>query len=424
MLEEFAAYIPSLTAMFILMTFSAFFSCSEAAFFSLSQEDRKKLQSGGRFAQDVLHLSQHSDNLLNTILFGNLLVNLLTFTLSTITVFQLQRQGHPELAAFFAVASLLTVILFCEVMAKNLGVLFPRFFALAAVKPLTFIVLLLKPFLPFLSKINILSRRVLCPNFTSEPYLRIGDLERAVEMSGEDSVLLKREQRVLQNLVSLSDLRAEELMRPRTMLKIFHPTISFQEWLETIRGKLPMSGYCLLTEKDSDEIAAALNLTHLPAQALESEWEQNFKPVIYVPWAASVADCLDKLHQKKHSVAVVVNEFGETIGILTLDDIIETIFTREQGRSRRLLNQMEIKRIGKDLWQLNGLTGLRRLERRFGVSFDAYSSVTVGGLIREILERLPKKGDRCSVGPLDFFVTETTEEHGLTVEMKNNVLKK
>ncbi|MDR0870332.1 MAG: CNNM domain-containing protein [Planctomycetaceae bacterium] len=417
-MDGFAAYIPVLAAMSVLMTLSAFFSCSEAAYFSLSQDDRKVLQHGGHFAQIVLRLSQNSDKILNTVLFGNLIVNLLTFTLSSITAFQLQRQGHPELAGTFALGSLFGVILFCEVLPKNFGVLFPRAFSVIAAYPLSLFVMLLQPLLPVLQLANILSRRVLCPHFTPEPYLRVSDLERAVGMSGEDAALLKREQRVLQNIVSLSDIRAEELMRPRTMIRTFRPPLSFNEMLEAGQGKLPHSGYCLLTEPDSDEIVSGLCLTRLSAHTLETDWEQQFKPLIYVPWSASVADCFDKLHQQHGDVAAVVNEYGETIGVLTFDDIIETVFTRERGRSRRLLNQVEIKRLGKDAWLLNDLTSLRRLHRQFGISFDEYSSVTVGGLIREILERLPRKDDRCRVGTLEFFVADISEENGLTVEMR------
>jgi CBS domain containing-hemolysin-like protein len=149
----------------------------------------------------------------------------------------------------------------------------------------------------------------------------------------------------------------------------------------------------------------------------DSAWENQFEPIIYVPWSSSVAEVFDRLQRENRNVAVVINEFGETVGILTLDDIIETIFTREQGRSRRLLNQIELKRIAPERWQLNGLTSLRRLQRKFGVSFDGYSSLTVGGLIREMLERLPKTGDICRVGSLEFHVMEVSEDNDLTVHM-------
>ncbi len=418
------AYVPALVAMLVLMALSAFFSCSEAAFFSLSQSDRAALKDKGRLARSALRLLESPERLLNSILLGNLVVNLLTFTLSTILSIRLQRDGRTDLAGLMAAGSLLCVILFCEVLPKNLGVAAPKRFVSLATLPISLLVRFLQPVLPVLQMTNILSRRLFCPNFSAEPHLRVGDLERAVEMCGDDATLLKREQRVLQSIVSLSDFHAEELMRPRSMIRVFRPPISFAQIMEQLQGKLPKSGYCLLTEEDSDEVAAALCLTRLSASALGGNLdgksgdnpENLFEPIIYVPWSSS-AEAFDRLRQENLDVAVVVNEFGETMGILTLDDIIETVFTREQGRSRRLLNRMELKRIDRNRWQVNGLTSLRRLQRKFDADFSEYSSLTVGGLIREILERLPRINDRCKVGPLEFRVFDASEENDLVIQM-------
>jgi CBS domain containing-hemolysin-like protein len=309
------------------------------------------------------------------------------------------------------------VIVFGEVLPKNLGVTAPQFFALLNSMPLSFFVRILQPILPVLSLLNLLSRRLFCPNLTPEPYLRISDLERAVAFSGDDAALLKREQRALQNIVSLSDMQAAELMRPRSLLKTFKPPISFEQMMIELHGTLPRSGYCLLTEPDSEEIVSVLSFPRLTALKLETEWEEQFEDIIYIPWSSSVAEVFDRLQRTNRQVAVVVNDFGETIGIITVDDIIATVFTREQGRSRRLLDRRELKLIGENHWQLTGLTSLRLLERKFGVSFRAYSSLTVGGLLRERLERLPRAGDVCRIGTLQFHVTDTDDDSGLNVHL-------
>ena len=403
--------------MLILLMCSAFCSCSETAIFSLSLSERRAIAQKGKLGRLVLRLLENPERLLNSVLLANLFVNLAFFVLASSIAFQLKEQ--PWLAWGIGASSLLTIILFCEVLPKNLGIMAPQFFSLSACVPLSFLVRALQPVLPTLSFLNLLTRRVVLPRFKPDPYLCVADLERAVAFSGDDAALLKREQRTLQSIVSLSDMNADELMRPRSWLKTFRPPITFEQILTELGGTLPRSGYCLLTEPDSDEIVSALCLTRLTVENLETDWEKQFEEVIYVPWATSVAKVFDRLQQTNQKVAVVVNEFGETVGIITIDDIIATLFTREQGRSRGLLNSREIRPVGNNHWQLTGLTSLRTLERRFNVSFRNYSSLTVGGLLREILERFPHTGDVCQVETLQFRVVDIEDDYGVVVEQQS-----
>jgi CBS domain containing-hemolysin-like protein len=416
-LPELLPYTPLLAVMLLLLGMSAFFSCSEAALFSLKQTERAALAEKGKLGKIVCGLMKNPEHLLNSILFANLLVNLLFFTLSSVIVFRIA--DHPFLSWGIAAGSLLMLILFGEILPKNLAVTMPQFFALLHAVPLAFLVRLLQPILPVLSLLNLLSRRLFCPNFTPEPYLRVGDLERAVALSGNDAALLKREQRVLQNIVSLSDMQAEELMRPRSLLKTFSTPVRFEEVMNALNGTLPRSGYCLLTEPDSDEIVSVLSFLRLTATELETAWNEQFEEIIYVPWSASVAEVFDRLQQAERQVAVVINEFGETIGILSLDDILATVFTREQGRSRRLLDRREVQRISENRWQVTGLTSLRILERRFHVVFTGYTSLTVGGWLREVLERMPRTGDVCRMESLQFTVVSADADN-VIVHLQNS----
>jgi putative hemolysin len=116
-------------------------------------------------------------------------------------------------------------------------------------------------------------------------------------------------------------------------------------------------------------------------------------------------------------VAAVVNEFGETIGILTFDDILDTIFSRDASRSERLLKQEPIREVAPGVWHATGMTNLRRLARRFQVPCPAAKSVTIAGVVQEVLERLPKSGDQCRWGPFNIKILEATERGQLTVEL-------
>ena len=138
--------------------------------------------------------------------------------------------------------------------------------------------------------------------------------------------------------------------------------------------------------------------------------------MFYVPWCATVAGVLGAMLGRRQ-VAAVVNEHGETVGILTFDDILDTIFSGTPSRSERLLRRAPIRRIAAGVWHVTGMTSLRRLARYFHVERPASKSVTVAGIVQEVLERLPQPGDECRWGPFRFRVLDAPLRGQLLVEL-------
>jgi putative hemolysin len=405
-------YVPWLVAMGVLLLCSAFFSSSEAALFYLNRQERRRLATGNRAQRIAASLLADPDRLLTAVLFWNLMVNITYFTIASITSIELEAGGHSTQAGAFAVGSLLVIIIFSEMLPKSLAVLQPRAAAALLGIPLSAAIRPLDPVLPVLRWVNLLSRRVLWPTFQPEPYLRVHDLERAVELSTSNAALVEQEQMVLQSIVSFSEIRADELMRPRTRFYSFRPPVA----LADLGGRVPPSGYLLVTESHSDEVAGAIALRHLSDVPTE-RLEQYAEEVVYVPWCTTVAETLEAMQRDNRQVAAVINEFGETIGILTFDDILETIFSPGSSRSQRLLKRVPIRQVGPGVWHVTGMTSLWRLVRHFHVDRPASKSVTVAGVVQETLERLPKPGDRCRWGPFHFKVIDVPERGQLTVEL-------
>jgi len=119
-----------------------------------------------------------------------------------------------------------------------------------------------------------------------------------------------------------------------------------------------------------------------------------------------VAETLEAMQNRNRQVAVVVNEHGEKIGAITFEDILDTIFSRAPSRSKRLLKRVPIKKLSPGVWQVTGMTSIRRLARHFHVETPAGKSVTVAGIVQETLERFPQAGDECDWGPFHFQVVE------------------
>jgi putative hemolysin len=233
-----------------------------------------------------------------------------------------------------------------------------------------------------------------------------------VQLSTSDATLLEQEQRVLQNLVLLSEIRADELMRPRIQFLSFRPPVS----LADLKGRMPRSGYLLVSEPDSDEVAAAIPLRSLSTIPNE-HLERHAEAVVYIPWCTTVAEALEVMQRQDRQVAAVVNEFGETIGILTFDDVLDTIFGRSPSRSQRLLERVPIRQVGPGTWHVTGMTSLWRLVRHFNVQRPASKSVTLAGVVQEVLERLPQPGDQCRWGPFQLKVLDVPERGQLLVEL-------
>ena len=311
-----------------------------------------------------------------------------------------------------ALASLLAIIVLSEMVPKTVGVLIPRVMASLLSLPLAAAVKTFDPIAPAFAAVNSAMRRLLFPSFRNEPYLELSDLEQAITISTSDEELLRQERLALQNIVQLSDLRAEELMRPRTQYQSFTPPVN----LKDLGGQLTRSGYLLVTEPETDEIAGAIALKYLPTIP-RNHLEHFAQPAVYVPWCASVASVFDEIQSSQREVAAIINEFGETIGIITLEDLLNTVFEDQPSRSSRLLATSPILQLEQNLWRVTGITGLRRLGRAFGVDLPPSKSTTVAGIVQEQLLRLPVAGDKVQWSLFEMHVTEADQLGRLTVEL-------
>ncbi|MEM7454488.1 MAG: hemolysin family protein [Planctomycetota bacterium] len=406
--------LPWLISMIVLMACSAFFSASEAALFFLRPRDRKAMADGTPAQRVAAGLMEDPDRLLSAVLFWNLVINITYFAISSVCTLQLERTEElgQTWAVGFAAVSVLAVIFFCEMLPKSIAVLQPRRLAEMVAIPLSWAVRVIDPVMPMLKAVNIVSRRLLIPRLQQEDYLHSTDLERAIRVSGKDEALIKQEQAVLHNIVRLSEIRADEWMRPRTQFDAYSPPVS----LADLEGKLPRSGYMLITEPDSDEIEKAIRLDNLFSFPGE-EIERLAEPVLYMPWCSTVADALEKMTQREREVCVIVNEFGDSIGILTIEDILETVFHYSPSRSMRLLDINPMHEIEPGRWAVSGMMSLRLLARQLDLEIPETHSITVAGMVQEQMQRLAEPGDLVEWGPLNLLVKESPQRGNILLEL-------
>jgi CBS domain containing-hemolysin-like protein len=156
-----------------------------------------------------------------------------------------------------------------------------------------------------------------------------------------------------------------------------------------------------------------LQFAHLPEETLKKKTE----PVLFVPWTASLAYTLQQMTGSFSHVASVVNEYGENIGIVTYDDIMDTVLSAEPSRARRVLNREPVLEVAPGKYHVEGMTTLRYLARRLDVDYEPDSDglLTVAGMVHEELEHLPENGDECDWLGFRFRVIDASRRGHLRV---------
>ncbi len=391
-LQSAHLWAPGMAAMLCLILGSGFFSASETALFYLSHDELRSFRVGKPRERVAAALLGDADRLLTAVLFWNLVINLAYFAVSVVVAQRLDAEGQTAAAYTYGVASLFGIILLGEVLPKSTAVVFRRSLASLVSWPLALAVRLLDPITPSLRYVTLLARRAFWPHVVHEPYLQADDLERAVEASELSDEVIRQERQVLHNILDLSEITIEEVMRPRGT----YVSQSVPVHLRDLNGEAPPGDTLIIQEQGTDEVDSAVPLADF-AIVPDRNLEQAAEEVVHVPWCANLAYTLGLLRDRFCSVASVVNEYGETIGIVTYEDIIDTVLVPQPSRAKRVLRREPVLEIAPGRYHVEGITTLRYLCKRLDLEYEPEpdGQVTVSGVLNDRLERIPVVGDEC-----------------------------
>ncbi len=406
------AILPWLPLMVLLMGLSAFFSGCEAALFSLRSKDRRALARGPIGGRVAARLLEDPETLLSAVLFWNLLINMTYFAIASIVGTRLEASGTAAVF-LFTVCSLVLLIFFSEMLPKSIAVLSPRRFSRIVGPPLALSVRVIQPILPLVRAANTASRRLLWPGFEEEKDLEVNDIERAIELGTGDAALAARERTALRQLVQLASIRVDEWLIPRSHLKLDRAPIS----LNSFSDGLPDNGYVLIAEPESEEIISYIGIRSLRPSQMD-DLSAATEPVVFIPWSATVADAFESLQAADRNVAAIVNEYGETIGVLTIDLILEGILKLHAGRPNDVGGDAHFEVIEPGVWRVSGMMSVRRLAEHLGATAPESRNVTVAGLMQEENERLPRINDICRWDRFSLQVVEATGRGMVRIEIR------
>ena len=388
-----ALWLPGAGTMSVLILCSAFFSSSETAFFFLSRDQVRRFSSGNSRQRLVAALMENPDRLLTGILFWNLLINLAYFSVGLVVMGRLTDRGFAGVAAVAGVLNLMSMIMVGEVIPKSVAVAWSSHIAELASWPVAAALKTLDPLIPVLGRSASILRRTFWPGIRPETQLNPQDLEQALDTSaahGRD--MLEIEQHTLHNVLDLNELRAEEVMRPRSHC-VSVPAAGRPG--ATLIPAVKNLDYLLVTNRSEQETCGVISLDHLYHVGDET-FSELAEPVVYVPWCATLSQVLTQLEGRFRAVAVVVHEHGEMLGILTHEDLMAIIVSETPSRTRRLLRREPLIKIDSNRYHAEGIVTLRYLGRRLRVALTPKdeSLYTLAGLFHERLRRIPTVGDR------------------------------
>lgn len=403
-----------------LLFLSAFFAVSETAIMSINRYRLKhKVEAGHRGAILVHKLLEQPDRLLGLILIFNNLVNILAATLTTIITTQhLFADSNGPWIPWIAAAVLTVVMLiFCEITPKTFGALHPEIIAY----PAAFIYTgLLKVSYPIVGVFTLFTNGILRllkirPKDKSHTSLSPEELSTVVRESG--SMIPKRHKKMLLNILSLEGATVEDIMVPRNEVV----GIDLDADWETIREQLNHLNHTRIPvyREKIDHIVGILHVKRVLRLFAEHEFdkqslENSLVSPYFVPEGTTLAKQLLNFQKRKRRMALVVDEYGDLLGLITLEDILEEIvgqFTTDSSSSKDILPQPD----GSFL--VDASVHIRDLNRVLKYSFPTDGPKTLNGMILEYLEMIPEPGTSLLLHGMPVEIIKTRNNAVRTVRI-------
>ena len=400
-------------ALVILVGFSAFFSASETAFSSLNQIRLKsRAEDGDSSAARVLNMAEQYDKLLSTILIGNNIVNIAAASIGTILFTRML--GAERGATVSTIVLTIIVLIFGEVTPKSLAKEMPEKVA-TAVSP--FLVLLMALMTPltwlFTQWKKLLGHFV---HSGEADTITEGELMTMVSEAENDGELTDRESELIRSAIEFDDVEVEEILTPRVDVVAVEDDIPLEELAQTFAE----SGYSRLPVYHGtiDNIIGVVHEKDFYIARLKkaTKIDDLVVPTLYTTGSTQISQLLRTLREQHHNLAVVVDEYGGTEGIITLEDILEELVGEIWDEHDEVTEDFRKQSDGS--WRVSGSASVDDLYEELDLPEEEdIDSNTVNGLVQEKTCHLPKVGDRFTLGEYDGVVTRTAKRRVTEVRL-------
>lgn len=396
----------------ICVMFSAFFSASETAFTTLNRIRLKtEAEAGDSRAALVLSIAENYDKMLSTILIGNNIVNIASASLATIVFTHVL--GNAGVSVSTAVMTVI-VLIFGEISPKNLAKEHPEAFARFSAPFLRLLITILTPINFIFSQWKKLLNKIFKKK--SDNRMTQEELKTIVDEAQSEGGIDEEKGELIRSAIEFDDLTADDILTPRVDIVGIDEECPFQEisdiFLKNTYSRLPVY---------SDSIDNIIGIVHekdyFSAQKSGiSDIKQVMKKVLYISRTVKISDLLRTLQKTKSHMAIVVDEFGGTEGLVTMEDIIEELVGDIWDEHDVVIDYFN--QIDDHTYVINCSADLHDLFEEFDLGdSDEFESASVGGWAMELLGKIPSVGDTFDFKGWHITVTKATSHHATQLTM-------
>lgn len=387
----------------ILLVASGFFSASETALMSLSKiRIRYMKEEGIKGAKLVGSLIEDSNNLLTSILVGNNVVNIAATSISTslfLSIFQ--EKGVPIATAVMTIL----VLIFGEITPKTIAVNNTEKVALLVSRPIKIIITILKPVVWIFNIITKVIFKILgVQDKGIQPYITEEELKTMVNVSHEEGVLEIEEREIINNVFQFGDMQAKEAMVQRLDIIAINVEDTYDEIMDLFKheklSRLPVY------EESIDNIIGILNIKDVVF--LEDDEIDNFNIKDYVREAfftyefKKITQLLEEMKKDKSQMAIVVDEYGATAGLITIEDLVEVIVGDIDDEYDE--EDEEIQVIKEDEYIVEGSTRISDVNEMIGIRLESEEFDSIGGFIIGHIGRIPDENEVIEFDNIRFCI--------------------
>jgi len=372
----------------MLLGLSGFFSSAETAFISSNQIKLKTLAAkGSKNALLVLKIMEKPEKMLSAVLIGNNIVNLSASALATTVIIKLF--GNAAIGVATGMLTFL-ILIFGEITPKSLASKKPESMSLVYAAPIYALMFILTP---AIVTINLASGFVLkllgAGNAPRQDIMTEEELRTIVDVSHEEGVIENEERKIINNVFDFAEVLAKDVMIQRIDMVLINIEAGYEEAIEIYRQerytRLPVY------EGNTDNIVGVINVKDLLLH--KSEKKFNIRDYMRKPFFTyeykKIAELLLQMKKSYANIAVVLDEYGMTAGMITMEDILEEI-VGEIRDEYDIDEEESFKKIGKDVYLLDGSVKLDEINERLGTDLNMEDYESIGGFVMGQLEHLPK----------------------------------